>query len=107
MNASKFYFDDRVNQEGEEGEEEQEEASSGPDCYHYFTDNFPASSHHDNGKETAKIKICWFEEFSRVASVERPEDMQTLTYLEDRGHANPLIFRGRVKAVVCGGNCCK
>ena len=30
-----------------------------------------------------RIKICWFEEFSRLANADRPDDMKTFTYLED------------------------
>ena len=31
----------------------------------------------------SRIKICWFEEFSRLANADRPGDMKTFTYLED------------------------
>ena len=33
--------------------------------------------------ESSRIKICWFEGFSRLANADRPDDMKTFTYLED------------------------
>ena len=43
-------------------------------------------SHSDGTDEESagsRIKICWFEEFSRLANADRPDDMKTFTYLED------------------------
>ena len=34
-------------------------------------------------ESASRIKICWFEEFSRLANADRPDDMKTFTYLED------------------------
>ena len=37
----------------------------------------------DAAAVASRIKICWFEEFSRLANADRPDDMKTFTYLED------------------------
>ena len=37
----------------------------------------------DTAVAASRIKICWFEEFSRLANADRPDDMKTFTYLED------------------------
>ena len=37
----------------------------------------------DAAVAASRIKICWFEEFSRLANADRPDDMKTFTYLED------------------------
>ena len=92
--ASKFAYYNENQEEENSGEEEIEEERQeegevlwpSHHCFNTTEEDLSSVSHQkDRVKEThsARIKICWFEEFSRLAQTEKPEDMQTLTYLQD------------------------
>ena len=71
--ASKEYFDDVQEKEG---------TPETDLCID--TDQQSLYNRGDEGStDASRIKICWFEEFSRLANADRPEDMKTFTYLED------------------------
>ena len=92
--ASKFAYYNKNQEEENSGEEEKEEEKEEDGevfrpyhhCFDTKEDDLSSVSHKKdrvNETHSARIKICWFEEFSRLAQAEKPEDMQTLTYLED------------------------
>lgn len=68
--ASKEHFDDVQEKEGTPETD-------------LCIDTDQQSLYNRGSTDASRIKICWFEEFSRLVNADRPEDMKTFTYLED------------------------